>query len=102
MRIWDCDVSKLSDKHLLGEHYELHTIWSAHQRGLTGGYSRHPETLRWVGHLAALHQRHKEQAVEMAVRGFNHRSPLMGELPKDSGEWPSVTLPGNIPDEVRS
>lgn len=100
MRIWDVPCALLTDKHLLGEHVELHTMWNAHQRGLTGGYSRHPETLRWSGHLAALAQRHEEQATEMARRGFNRRSPLAGEVPQDSLAWPEVTLPGAIPPEA--
>ena len=100
MRIWDCPASLLSDKHLLGEHVELHTIYNAHMRGLTGGYSRHPETLRWAGHLAALYARHEEQAQEMAARGFNHRSPLPAP-PEDCDEWPSVSLPGAVPVEAR-
>jgi hypothetical protein len=100
MRIWDVPCSMLSDKHLLGEHVELHTIYSAHMRGLTGGYSRHPETLRWSGHLAALYARHDEQVQEMVARGFNHRSPLPAP-PEDSDEWPSVTLTGSIPLEAR-
>ena len=43
--------------HLLGEHRELHAIWSV----LTGdkaGYRKHPETLRWENRLAALYARH--------------------------------------------
>ena len=59
MRIWDVPCDLLTDKHLLGEHVELHTIWNAHVRELTGGYSRHPETLRWIGHLEALRLRHE-------------------------------------------
>lgn len=100
MRVWDVPVSVLNDKHLLGEHAETHCIWAAHERGLTGGYSRHPETLRWTGHLAALWQRHEAQAEEMAQRGFNHRSPLSGQ-PSGCGEWPSVVISGSIPDEAR-
>lgn len=101
MRIWDVPCSALSDRHLLGEHVETHTIWNAHQRGLTGGYSRHPETLRWCGHLPALRDRHDEQAEELARRGFNHRSPLSGDA-HGSSDWPSVKLAGSIPQEVAS
>jgi Pyrimidine dimer DNA glycosylase len=75
MRIWDLDPALLCDRHLLGEHRELHAVWSV----LTterAGYARHPETLRWRGRLAALYRRHEEQVAEMARRGFRHRSPL--------------------------
>jgi Pyrimidine dimer DNA glycosylase len=75
VRIWDVDVRWLCDRHLLGEHRELHAIWTVHTEGKRG-YARHPETLRWRGRLAALHARHKAQVAEMARRGFRHASPL--------------------------
>jgi len=40
------------------------------------GYSRHPETLRWVGYGWALHMRHRQLAAEMALRGYHDRSPV--------------------------
>ena len=79
MRIWDLDPAVLRDRHLLGEHRELHAIWAV----LTtdrAGYARHPEMLRWRGRLAALYHRHDAQVAEMARRGFRHRSPLDARL----------------------
>jgi hypothetical protein len=81
MRIWDIKPSKLCREHLLGEHRELHAIWSiltAHKKG----YSRHPETLRWKGRLAALYKRHQELVREMCKRGYCHKSPLDKRLAK--------------------
>lgn len=102
IRIWDVPCSVLSDRHLLGEHVELHTIWNAHESGLTAGYSRHPETLRWVGHLDALRLRHDEQAAQMARRGFKHRSALKPmDTSADSKDWPRTRLPGSIPEEAQ-
>jgi hypothetical protein len=75
MRIWDIDVRLLCDRHLLGEHRELHTIWTVHTERKRG-YARHPETLRWHGRLAALYARHDAQVAELARRGFKHASPL--------------------------
>lgn len=75
MRIWDLEPRLLCDRHLLGEHRELHAVWSV----LTNdrrGYSRHPETLRWRGRLAALYRRHESEVAEMQRRGFRHHSPL--------------------------
>jgi len=75
MRIWDIAPKRLCRNHLLGEHRELHAVWSV----LTGnkkGYSRHPETLRWKGRLAALYTRHALLVREMENRGYNHRSKL--------------------------
>ena len=59
MRIWDFPANKLCTKHLLGEHCELHALWNILTQNKSG-YSRHPETLRWKGKLAALYLRHEE------------------------------------------
>jgi hypothetical protein len=75
MRIWDVEPALLCRSHLLGEHRELHAVWNIHTLGRTG-YSRHPETLRWRGKLAALRARHEALVREMARRGYAHRSPL--------------------------
>ena len=75
MRIWDLPPAKLCRPHLLGEHRELHAIWSILTLNKKG-YSLHPETLRWQGKLKALYFRHEELVKEMNQRGFNHQSPL--------------------------
>jgi len=75
MRVWDLPPSRLCRSHLLGEHRELHAVWSVITDG-KDGYSRHPETLRWVGRLAALYRRHDSLVGEMARRGYRHMSPL--------------------------
>lgn len=50
MRVWDIEPRFLCRQHLLAEHRELHGLWNIlTKHGGTGGYSRHPETLRWVG-----------------------------------------------------
>jgi hypothetical protein len=79
LRIWDLDTALLCDNHLLGEHRELHAIWSILTTGKRG-YARHPETMRWRGRLAALYGRHEDQVAEMRRRGFRHLSPLEAEL----------------------
>jgi hypothetical protein len=75
MRIWDIPPRKLCRNHLLGEHRELHAIWSILTKDKKG-YSRHPETLRWKGRLAALFARHGSLVREMKRRGYCHRSGL--------------------------
>ena len=75
MRIWDIPPAKLCDKHLLGEHRELHAIWSI-LINKKRGYSKHPETLRWKEKLKALYFRHDQLVNEFKNRGFNHISPL--------------------------
>lgn len=79
MRVWDIEPELLCRKHLLGEHREIHAIWSVLVNGRTG-YSRHPETLRWQGSLRALYNRHEEVVKEMERRGYNHASPMDKKL----------------------
>lgn len=77
MRIWDIKPQYLCRKHLLGEHRELHGLWNIltiHNE--KGGYSKHPETLRWKGKLKALYLCHEKLVVEMKRRNYLHRSPL--------------------------
>jgi len=76
MRIWDVPVQDLCRKHLLGEHRELHAIWSILLHGKKG-YRNHPETQRWIWHLDKLKRRHDSQVREMERRGYSHRSPLI-------------------------
>jgi hypothetical protein len=75
LRIWDVPPELLCRSHLLGEHRELHAIWVILTEDKKG-YSRHPETLRWRGKLAALYRRHTALVKEMRARGYRHRSPL--------------------------
>lgn len=75
MRIWDIPPNKLCTKHLLGEHRELHAIWNILTQNKSG-YSKHPETLRWKGKLAALYLRHEELVKEMLRRKYNHKTEL--------------------------
>ena len=79
MRIWDIPVEKLCRQHLLGEHRELHALWTIITQDKKG-YSKHPETLRWRGKLGALYKRHEQQVEEMKKRGYNHLTPLNPRL----------------------
>lgn len=75
MRIWDVPPRCLCRQHLLGEHRELHALWTILQNN-KAGYRNHPETKRWVGKLAALHARHEMLVAEMQRRGYHHKTPL--------------------------
>ncbi len=75
MRIWDIDPKKLCRNHLLGEHRELHALWSILINGKKG-YRNHPETKRWVGKEKALFIRHRRLAAEIKSRGYRHQSFL--------------------------
>ncbi len=79
MRIWDLPPERLCRSHLLGEHRELHAIWSILTTNRKG-YSNHPEVLRWRGRLKALFLRHEDLVAEMLKRGYLHKSPLDSAL----------------------
>lgn len=81
MRVWDLGPEVLCRNHLLGEHRELHAIWSILTEGRKG-YARHPETLRWKGKLRALYGRHEALVREIARRGYKHKTPLPSGLAK--------------------
>lgn len=81
MRIWDIPPKYLCRKHLLAEHRELHGLWNIlTKHSCQGGYSRHPETLRWVEKLKALYKRHEKLVREFELRGYQHKSPLEEKL----------------------
>ena len=77
MRVWDIHPKHLCRKHLLAEHRELHGLWNIlTKRKGKGGYSRHPETLRWIGKQKALYLRHETLVREFSRRGYRHHTPL--------------------------
>lgn len=92
MRIWDqIEPAKLCRRHLLGEHRELHGLWSILKRNREGGepgYLMHPETRRWNGNERALWRRHQRLVKEMERRGYQHRSPLDKLAMDGSGRTP--------------
>lgn len=77
MRVWDIHPKHLCRKHLLAEHRELHGLWNILiKHNGKGGYSQHPETLRWVGKTRALYNRHEDLVQEFVRRGYSHHTPL--------------------------
>jgi hypothetical protein len=86
MRVWDIHPKHLCTKHLLAEHRELHGLWNIlTKHKMKGGYSKHPETLRWVGKEKALYQRHQELVKEFERRGYNHKTSLDIKLATGKG-----------------
>jgi len=79
MRIWDLNPKKLCRQHLLGEHRELHAIWSILTKNKKG-YRFHPETQRWQGKLKALYLRHEKLVKEIKKRDYQHNSDLNKKL----------------------
>ena len=86
MRIWDLHPGYLARQQLLGEHCELHGLYNILNQSKSG-YARHPETLRWVGHLPALVLRHALLVAEMELRGYRHHSLLPAD--SQATDWPS-------------
>lgn len=84
MRIWDIPPEKLCRQHLLGEHRELHALWSIIVNNKKG-YAHHPETMRWRGKLKALYLRHDALVEEMTKRGYKHHTPLDPTLATGKG-----------------
>lgn len=89
MRIWDLNPGYLNRQSLLGEHRELHGIVSIFKHNKKG-YSKHPETLRWMGYGWALKQRHKLLVAEMNLRGYTDNSPVL--LRSKPGLWPEYYI----------
>ena len=98
MRIWDIPPEKLCRNHLLGEHQELHALWSILTKNMKG-FARHPETSRWRGKLKALYLRHGQQVKEMKTRGYNHKSPLDKSLA--IGEETQKEFVNSIEEQIR-
>lgn len=95
MRIWDVPPERLCRLHLLGEHRELHALWSIITMGKKA-YANHPETKRWRGKLKALYARHEKLVKEMERRGYVHKTPLDKKLAKGKGEQDEYV---DTPDE---
>lgn len=72
MRMWMVPPTAMCNKHLLGEHGELHKFlhnWRKKHRvdGRIAGNAMEPMSYK---------KRHDELASEMAARGMNHASPI--------------------------
>ncbi|QUC65221.1 pyrimidine dimer DNA glycosylase [Nitrosopumilus sp. K4] len=98
MRVWDISAKKLCKNHLLGEHRELHAIWSIITEQKKG-YSLHPETMRWKGKLKALYFRHEELVIELHSRGYRHHSSL--DKRKAIGASKQNILIDSIPKQIQ-
>lgn len=71
-RMWNLPPEKMCDRHLLGEHKELHQAVGSlnNEKSLRG----HVEMGQIEIHK--IKKRHVEIVKEMLARGFNHKSPL--------------------------
>ena len=98
MRIWDISPSLLCRQHLLGEHRELHAVWSVITKNKKG-YSKHPETIRWIGKLKALYIRHEILVKEMKKRSYRHNSDLSTRFAV--GNKTQEVFVNSIPEQIK-
>jgi hypothetical protein len=72
MRMWGIDPKKLCNRHLLGEHVEMHMFTGCLKKGLNlkGYYDKKLVCTNLIK------KRHDELANEMIIRGMNHNSPI--------------------------
>jgi hypothetical protein len=81
MRMWMVDPRKMCDRHLLGEHVEIHMCVGTLRRGRSvAGFLE-----RGLLELHNLHKRHQRLVREMQRRGMRHQSPLARIRPKRAG-----------------
>lgn len=98
IRIWDVSPEILCRYHLLGEHRELHAVWSIITNNKKA-YANHPEIMRWRGRLKALYIRHENLVNEMKGRGYKHHTPLVQELA--TGEAVQNVFVNSVLEQVR-
>jgi len=74
MRMWMLDPSLLCDKHLLGEHNEIHK----HSHNFVKCHNITGRIIPIVQiEPLSMETRHDELVLEMKRRGFNHNSPYI-------------------------
>lgn len=72
MRQWMVDPEILCQKHLCGEHVELHMTIGTIKKGIrVDGYLKNN-----LLEPRSIYERHKILSEEMIKRGYNHKSPL--------------------------
>lgn len=85
MRMWMAPPQAMCDRHLLGEHAEIHMLAGTLAKG-------HPIDAFIAKDLlepASMRPRHEELATEMCARGFRHDSPLTESAESDMRALPS-------------
>jgi len=70
--MWNVDVRKMCDKHLLGEHVEMHMfVGCLNKNKSINGYLE-----KGLVEVHNIKKRHDEISKEMLKRKINHKSPL--------------------------
>lgn len=85
MRMWMVEPKYMCNKHLLGEHIEIHMFVGSINKGISmEGYIKNN-----LLEPSSLIERHDEIVKEMKRRGMNHNTPL-----------PSIKIT-NLPEHLR-
>lgn len=72
MRMWGVPPEEMCNKHLLGEHVEMHMFVGTILKGISiKGY-----TDKGLVNPHNIYKRHEELAKEMIKRRMNHKSPI--------------------------
>ena len=72
MRMWMCDPKFMCQKHLCGEHLEVHMfLGTLKKQKKVDGYIKNN-----LFEPRSLYQRHEDLKDEMIKRGYNHKSPM--------------------------
>ena len=75
MRMWLCDPKIMCQKHLCGEHVEMHMfLGTLKKQKKVDGYLRNN-----LLQPRLLYQRHEDLKEEMISRGYNHKSDMTEE-----------------------
>jgi hypothetical protein len=96
MRMWGVRPIILCNKHLLGEHVEMHMFVGTLNKGISiQGYIDKGEVIP-----ERIVDRHNKLVAEMILRGMNHKSPLELSTTK-LARWEGkgkLDIPGNMKD----
>jgi len=93
MRMWMTNPKIMCNKHLLGEHVELHMFVGSIKKKIgLDGYVKNK-----LLELKSIHSRHKELSIEMINRGMKHSSPL--DVDVDISFYPNTVIESVVPRE---
>tara|TARA_B110001454_G_C12557035_1_gene365993 strand:+ start:377 stop:703 length:327 start_codon:yes stop_codon:yes gene_type:complete len=92
--MWNVDTKILCNKHLLGEHVEMHMFVGTINKGISiRGYIE-----KGLVEPCIIKQRHEELAFELVRRGMNHLSPLP-KITKIKTDWSHAKV--DVEDNIR-
>ena len=92
MRMWLVDPKLLCNKHLLGEHCEMHAFIGTIKKGISiKGY-----ITKGLIEPEKIQERHNELAYEMETRGMHHNSPLFTNISFWNGNKGHIDIEANL------